>query len=254
MPKMKPLQFGFSWWCFANRGVEPEVLLSGAARLGYRAVDLIDEALWPLARDHGLRIAAVNGHGTIEDGLNRRENARRIENELLANIDKAAQWQIPVLICFSGNRNGLDDETGLAICAETLSRVAPRAAEAGVTLAMELLNSKVDHPDYQADHSAWALRLCERVGSPGFGLLYDIYHMQVMEGDIIRTIRDHHPRFVHYHTAGNPGRGPINSTQELYYPAIFNAIIETGYTGYVTHEFIPPKGSDPLRELAVLLQ
>lgn len=251
---MKPLHFGFSWWCFANRGVSPEALLTGAAHLGYAAVDLIDEAFWPMAQGCGLRIAAVNGHGSIESGLNRRENARRIENELLENIDKAARWNIPVLICFSGNRCGMDDETGLAICAETLGRVAPCADEAGVTLAMELLNSKVDHPDYQADRTSWGLRLCERVGSPAFGLLYDIYHMQVMEGDIIRTIREHHPHFVHYHTAGNPGRGPLNSAQELNYPAIYEAIMDTDYTGYVTHEFLPPAGADPLRALALPLR
>jgi len=244
------LKFGFSWWCFANRGVEPKALIAAAAKLGYAAVDLIDEEWWPQARDAGLRIAAVNGHGTIENGLNRRENARRIEDELLIAIDKAAKWDIPNLICFSGNRDGLDDETGLCICAETLAKVAPRAAEAGVTLAMELLNSKVDHPGYQGDHTAWGVALCERVGSPAFKLLYDIYHMQVMEGDVIRTIRDHHAYFAHYHTAGNPGRGPLNHTQELNYPAIYQAILATGYTGYVTHEFLPPEGSDPLRALA----
>jgi hydroxypyruvate isomerase len=247
---MRAMKQGFSWWCFANRGVEPKALLAGTAKIGYQAVDLIDEPLWPMARDHGLTIAAVNGHGTLSDGLNRRENAARIEGELLANIDKAAQWKIPVLICFSGNRNGLGDETGLAQCAETLARVAPRAAEAGVTLAMELLNSKIDHPGCQCDHTAWGVRLCERVGSPAVRLLYDIYHMQIMEGDVIRTIQQAHPYFAHYHTAGNPGRGPLDQKQELYYPAIFDAIEKTGYQGFVSHEFLPAAGTNPLKALA----
>jgi hydroxypyruvate isomerase len=152
-----------------------------------------------------------------------------------------------VLICFSGRRNGLDDETGLAACAETLGRVLPAAEQAGVKLAMELLNSKVDHRDYQCDHSAWGVQLCERVGLPAFGLLYDIYHMQVMEGDLIRTIGRDHRHFVHYHTAGNPGRGLMNAGQEIQYPPIYRAIAATGYTGLIGHEFIPQ--GDPLVEL-----
>jgi len=246
---MSHLKQGFSWWCYNNRGVESVELISAAAKIGYVAVDLIEEKWWPVARDHGLTIAAVGGHGTIEKGLNRRENAQRIESELLANIDKAVQWKIPVLICFSGNRDGLDDETGLTICAETLARVAPRAAEAGVTLAMELLNSKVDHKDYQCDHTAWGVRLCERVASPAFKLLYDIYHMQIMEGDIIRTIQNNHAHFGHYHTAGNPGRGPLDDQQEIFYPAIYDAIAATGYTGFVSHEFLPRQGTNPLDAL-----
>ena len=210
-----------SWWCFANRGVEPEALLSSAAKIGYKGVDLIEEELWPTVRSHGLSITAINGHGTIDDGLNRRDNAERIEGELRASIAKAAQWKIPVLICFSGKRAGLSDAEGLQQCAETLGRVAPLAADAGVVLAMELLNSKVDHADYQCDRTAWGVKLCRQVNSPAFKLLYDIYHMQVMEGDIIRTIKAEHESFGHYHTAGNPGRGQPDETQELNYPAIY---------------------------------
>ena len=246
---MGSLKFGFSWWCYEGRGGEPLDLLGGAAKIGYRAVDLIPETLWGVARDQGLVIAAVNGHASIDDGLNRRENAARIEAELLANIEKAAAWRIPVLICFSGTRSGLDDETGVMICAETLSRVLPQAEAAGVTLAMELLNSKVDHPGYQCDRTAWGIRLCEQLNSPAFKLLYDIYHMQVMEGDVIRTIRAHHRHFGHYHTAGNPGRGEMDESQELFYPAIYAAIRDTGYTGYISHEFIPAAGVNPLDAL-----
>ena len=234
----------FSWWCFSGRGIEPEALLAGAAKIGYAGVDLIDEKLWPLAREKGLAIAAVNGHGTIGEGLNRAENAARIENELRQNIAKAREWDIPVLICFSGDRHGASDEAGLEQCARTLAKVAPLAQEAGVVLAVELLNSKVDHPGYQCDKTAWGVELCRRVGSPAVKLLYDIYHMQIMEGDLIRTIRDRHEFFAHYHTAGNPGRGEPDELQEIYYPAVYRAIAATGYDGFISHEFLP-KG-DPL--------
>ena len=234
-------------WCFANRGIETEKLLAGAARLGFEGVDLIDEAMWPVVQSHGLTVTAIGGHGTIENGLNRSENAARIEQEILVNIDKAHEWKIPVLICFSGNRHCADDETDLNQCAQTLAKLAPVAADAGVVLAMELLNSKVDHKGYQCDRTAWGVELCRRIDSPSVKLLYDIYHMQVMEGDIIRTIRENHRYFAHYHTAGNPGRGEPDETQEIHYPAIYRAIGETGYKGFIAHEFIP-KG-DPLAAL-----
>jgi hydroxypyruvate isomerase len=244
-----PLRQSFSWWCFANRGIEPDALLAGAAKIGYQGVDLIEEFLWPLAQKHGLTVSAIAGHASIENGLNRRENAARIEKELRTNIAKAAQWKIPIVICFAGNRApDLDDETGLAVCAETLSRVAPVAADAGVTLALELLNSKIDHAHYQGDHTAWGVELCHRVDSPAFKLLYDIYHMQIMEGDIIRTIQLNQSFIAHYHTAGVPGRGQPDHTQELHYPALYRALGELGYTGFISHEFLPAK--DPLSALA----
>ena len=241
------LKQSFAWWCLAGKGIEPEALLSGAARIGYAGVELIDESLWPMVRDHGLSIAAVAGHGALEDGLNRRENAIRIEAELRASLEKAERWSIPVLICFSGNRGGLSDDAGLDACAETLARVAPEAEAAGVTLAVELLNSKIDHPDYQADRTGWGVALCERVASKAVKLLYDIYHMQIMEGDLIRTIGRHHAHFAHYHTAGSPGRGPMDDDQEIHYPPIYRAIAGTAYSGYVGHEFLPK--DDPLWEL-----
>jgi hydroxypyruvate isomerase len=242
---MSRLRQSFSWWCFANRGIDDETLLAAAARIGYEGVDLIDEHLWPAAQRHGLVVTAVGGHRSIESGLNRGENAARIDGELRASIAKAQQWKIPIVICFSGNRYAdADDQAGLDRCAETLARLAPVAAEAGVILAMELLNSKVDHGGYQCDHSAWGVELCRRVNSPAVKLLYDIYHMQIMEGDIIRTIQASHPFFAHYHTAGNPGRGQPDATQEIFYPAIYRAIALTGYTGFIAHEFIPQ--GDPL--------
>jgi hydroxypyruvate isomerase len=241
------LSQSFSWWCFKERGVADAELLRAAKQIGYDGVDLAGEELWPQIVDAGLKLVAVDGHGTLSEGLNRRDQAARIERELQVKIEKAARWKIPVLICFSGNRGAEDDAAGLAVCAETLARVAPAAQQAGVKLAVELLNSKVDHPGYQCDRTAWGVQLCERVASPAVALLYDIYHMQIMEGDLIRTIRSHHRHFAHYHTAGNPGRGPMDDTQEIHYPPIYRAIAETGYQGHIGHEFIP-KG-DPVKEL-----
>jgi hydroxypyruvate isomerase len=235
-----------SWWCFA-RALSPRELVRASAEIGYAAVELAGQEHWQLIKDHGLAIASTGGHVSIEAGLNRRDQHDRIEQEIRASIALAEQWNIPNLICFSGSRAGLDDSEGAEIAAEGLRRVAPMAEEAGVTLVLELLNSKVDHPDYQCDHTAWGVQVCEMVGSPRVKLLYDIYHMQIMEGDIIRTIRDHHQHFGHYHTAGNPGRNDLDETQELNYPPIIRAIVETGYDGYLGHEFIP-KG-DPIAAL-----
>jgi hydroxypyruvate isomerase len=244
---MSLIQQSVSWWCFVPDQLTPEAFVRAAAETGYAAIDLVGQEYWPLIKDHGLKIAAVTGHQSLTDGLNRRENAGRIEQELRANLALAGQWGIPNLICFSGNRNGMDDVTGAEITAETLRRVAPMAEDAGVTLVVELLNSKVDHPDYQCDKTAWGVQVCQWVGSPRVKLLYDIYHMQIMEGDVIRTIRENYAWFGHYHTAGNPGRNEIDQTQELNYPAILRAIAETGYTGYVAQEFIPAR--DPVTSL-----
>lgn len=228
-----------AWWCFVPNYFSPETFARTIAELGYAGVDLVPEEHWPLLRDHGLRIAAVGGHGSLTVGLNRREEHDRIERELRAKIALAEQWDIPNLICFSGNRVGANDQQGAETTAEGLRRVASVAEDAGITLVLELLNSKVDHADYQADHAAWGVQVCQMVDSPRVKLLYDIYHMQVMEGDIIRTVREAAPYVGHYHTAGNPGRHEIGAAQELNYPAIFHAIAETGYNGFVAHEFVP---------------
>ena len=241
-----PLQ-SFAWWCFSNRGVEDATLLAEAARIGYHGVELLNEPLWPVANDQGLKIVAVAGHQSIGAGLNRPENADRIVNELERLLDQAVEWEIPILICFSGNREGLDDNSGLRQCAKTLSRIAPRAEAAGVVLAMELLNSRVDHPDYQFDHLSWGARVCEEVGSPAVKILSDLYHMQIMEGDIIRRVRQSAKHIAHYHTAGNPGRGEPDDSQEMNYPAIYRAISASGYSGVIGHEFLP--GGNPVAAL-----
>lgn len=235
----------FSWWAFANRGVAPADLLSAAAEIGYSGIDLIEEELWPLVKDAGMEIVAIKGHDTF--GLNRRENAAAIESEIRENLARAEKWKIRHLICFSGNREGQNDTEGAEICAETLHRLAPAAADAGVTLLLEMLNSTVNHIDYQADRTEFGIKVCELADSPAVRLLYDIYHMQVMEGDLIRTITKHAPWFLHYHTAGNPGRGQPDENQEIFYPAIYRAIAATGYTGMISHEFIPE--GDPVSAL-----
>ena len=241
-----PIQ-SFAWWCFSGRGLDDEPLLRQAARIGYHGVDFLHDALWPTARDHGLQVTAVRGHESIAAGLNRPEHADRIVDQLKRRIDQAVEWKIPVLICFSGNRGGLDDDTGLHQCAKTLSRLTAHAEQSGVLLAMELLNSRVDHPDYEFDSLSWGERLCDEVGSPAVKILCDLYHLQIMEGDVIRRVQRAARHIGHYHTAGNPGRGEPDGSQELNYPAIYRAISASGYHGAIGHEFLP-KG-DPAAAL-----
>ena len=240
-------------WSFIQGDLTPEGFIRGAAKVGLAAVELIDQQYWTLVKELGLNIATFAGHSSLTDGLNKRENHDRIEDELLANIELAAANDIPGLITFSGNRyEGLSDEEGIDIIAEGLSRVTKAAEEKGINLCLELLNSKVNHPDYQCDSTAWGVEVCKRVNSPRAKLLYDIYHMQIMEGDIIRTLQDNIEYIGHFHTAGNPGRHDLDEEQEINYPPIMRAIAETGYTLYVGHEFIP-KG-DPIEGLRAAAQ
>jgi len=247
MGKGKRIKQSLVWGCFCHGDLKPEKFIKEAAAIGYASIEMGPRRFWDEIRAAGLRIAIVVGHGTLKDGLNRKENHDRIEDELLKNIELAAQYEIPALICFSGNRRGLSDEEGIENTAEGLSRVAKVAEEKNVKLCMELLNSKVNHPDYQCDHTSWGVEVCKRVNSPAVKLLYDIYHMQIMEGDLIRTIRDNIQYLAHFHTAGNPGRRDLDEEQEIYYPAVMRAIAETGYDGFVGHEF-RPKG-DPLEAM-----
>ena len=235
---MSKIRQSFSWWCVASQASDPEQFLRAAKQSGYEAVELIPQELWDAARAAGLVIAA-EGAGRIDQGFNRRENHAGLEDEIRRKLELAVRYQIPNLIVFSGNRAGLSDEEGALNTVEGLRRVAPLAEAQGVTLVMELLNSKVDHSDYQCDHTAWGARVIDAVGSPRVKLLYDIYHMQIMEGDIIRTLRANMARIAHIHTAGNPGRRDLDSDQELYYPAILRAIAASGYAGFVGQEFVP---------------
>jgi hydroxypyruvate isomerase len=242
----------FSWWCFDGR-VELEEMLRAAKKIGLSGIELIEPEFWSVVKKHGLEIASHRGHASIETGLNERANHDRIEHELLENIRLAKKWHVPNLIVFSGNRHpGISDETGAQISAECLARVAPMAESAGVNLVLELLNSKVDHVGYQADHTSWGVQVCEMVASPRVKLLYDVYHMQITEGDVIRTIREYHQHIAHYHTAGNPGRNNLDDTQELNYAAIAKAISSTGFDGFIGHEFVPV--GDPILALEQAFQ
>ncbi len=230
-----------------------DALFATAAEIGYAAVELwgrgddFDEVM-QLAQQHNLAVASMSGHGSLADGLNKRSNHERIEAELRRSIDIAAAHGVPGLICFSGNRQPHQSEIeAIEATADGLRRIAPYAEEKGVNLNVELLNSKVDHPGYQCDHTAWGVAVCERVNSPNVKLLYDIYHMAIMEGDLIRTIRDNIRWIGHFHTAGNPGRHDLDDAQELNYRGICRAIAETGYDLFVGHEY-KPKG-DPVESL-----
>ena len=184
---------------------------------------------------------------TIDKGLNRVLNHGPILDALSKAIDLAAEAQVPNIVCFSGNRGGMSDEEGLENCARGLRQIAGHAEQKGVTLCVELLNSKVDHKDYMCDHTAWGMALVRKVGSPRVKLLYDIYHMQIMEGDVIRTIRENHEWIGHYHTGGVPGRHELDDSQELNWRAVARAIADTGFRGYLAHEFVPTR--DPLTSL-----
>lgn len=227
-----------------------------ARDLGLDSVELLEPDEWAVARRHGLTCAM--GYATVPDprtrltrGFNRVEHHAWLVPAYERTIPLAAAAGIPNLICFSGNRDGQSDDEGLAACARGIGALIPAADRHGVGICMELLNSRVDHPDYQCDRTAWGVALVKRIGSERFKLLYDIYHMQIMEGDVIRTIRDNHRHIGHYHTAGVPGRHEIDGSQELHYPAIMRAIAETGFSGYVAQEFIPTR--DPRTSLAEAL-
>ena len=235
-----------SWWCFADL-LSPSELIRAAVEVGYEGFDLAPPEQWPAIRDAGLEIVAVNGHASIEEGLNKADNHDRIEREIVNKLTLASRHGAHHLICFSGNRHGAGDDEGLDVCAAGLQRVVEAAEQAKITLVVELLNSRIDHPNYQCDRTAWGVELVTRINSPRVKLLYDIYHMQIMEGDLIRTIRDQHPHFAHYHTAGNPGRNELNDAQEIHYPAVMHAISETGYEGFVGQEFTPL--GDPVASL-----
>ena len=236
---MMSIRQSVAWWCFENRGLIPGEFMRSIAAIGYQGIELLPPEHFQLAKEHNLQIVTIQGHYPLEVGLNKREHFDSIEAILQERLAWAQAWQMPNLIVFSGNRAGQADETGLAITVENLKRLMPLAEAAEVTLLLELLNSKVDHPDYMCDVSAWGIEVCRQVSSPRLKLLYDIYHMQVMEGDIIQTIRQNYDYIGHYHTAGVPGRADIDETQELNYPVIMRAIEQTGFTGYVGQEFLP---------------
>lgn len=225
-------------WCYDS--IPMEDFLKSLNDLGISAMDLTGPEDWPLMKKYNIHASMCWGAGKgILEGWNDPKLHKELIADYLRVIPLVAEAGFTNLICFSGNRNGMNDLVGLQNCVVGLKQILSVAEKHGVVLQMELLNSKVDHKDYMCDNTLWGVELCRRLGSENFKLLYDIYHMQIMEGDIIRNIHDYHQYFGHYHTGGNPGRNEINDSQELNYPAIMKAILATGFKGHVAQEFIP---------------
>jgi hydroxypyruvate isomerase len=233
-------------WCYAKIAL-PD-LCRAVADMGLTAIDLLGEKEWPVVREYGLICSMGSGAGgSIADGLNVKANHAKILAGLERAIPIAAAEKVPNLITFFGNRRGMPDEEAAANCIDALNRIKKPAEDHGVTICVELLNSKVDHKDYQGDHSAFGIGIVKAVGSPRVKLLYDIYHMQIMEGDLIRTIRDNRDYLAHFHTGGVPGRHELDDTQEVSWRTVATAIADTGFRGYFAHEFVPTR--DPLTSL-----
>ena len=233
-----------SAWCYGRLSLDQ--LCQESVNIGIKAIDLLNPDSFPTLKKYGLACGIVNCI-PIDPGLNRKENHEKHIAMIKKTVEATSEAGFPNVIVMSGNRKGMADDEGAKNCIEALKQVAGFAEEKKVTLCMELLNSKRDHRDYMCDHTAWGAGVCKAVGSERVKLLYDIYHMQIMEGDVIATIKQYQQYIGHYHTGGVPGRNEIDETQELYYPAIMKAIVETGYKGYVAHEFIPKK--DPIASL-----
>ena len=240
------LRQSVSRWCYGKLSLEE--LCTAAKRIGLSAIDLLDEKDWDTPKQFGLSCAMANGFGSIPKGFNRPDNHDQLVADAERMMPLAAAAGVPNIVCFSGNRAGMSDGEGIANCIAGLKRIAPTAERVGVTLCMELLNSKVDHHDYHADHTAWGVQVVKGVESPRLKLLYDIYHMQIMEGDVVRTIRENAQHIAHYHTGGVPGRNEIDETQELNYRRVAQAIAHSGFGGFLAHEFVPRR--DPITSLA----
>ena len=249
VPRKNRLKQGVTRGVF-GREMKLEDACREAARLGIKGFDLIGPADWPTLKKFGLIPTMYQGPGgLIPSALNRKENHSRIEATMHAGIDEAAAAGVPNIITFSGNRAGMVDQVGADNCVAFLNKVKTHAEDKGITICMEYLNSKVNHKDYMFDHIAWGVDVMKRVNSPRVKILFDIYHAQIMDGDIVRNIRTHYQWIGHFHTGGNPGRNDIDETQELNYRFIMQAIADLGYQGFVTHEYSPAMGHDPIETL-----
>jgi hydroxypyruvate isomerase len=235
-----------SRWCY--RSLSLDQLCEAGAKMGLKGIDLLRPSDFPTLKKYGLVCTMTSGGGAVNDKKTQEQTVARIR----AAIDANAEYGFANVIAMSGNRNGIPDDVGIENAVAALKQVASFAEKKKVNVCIEYLNSKVDHKGYMFDNMAWGVEVCTRVGSPNVKILYDIYHAQIMEGDIIRTIQTYKDLIGHYHTGGNPGRHEIDESQELYYPAIMRAIVETGFTGYVAHEFVPTR--DPLTSLAEAIE
>ena len=234
-----------SRWCYNKLSLDE--LCTVAKKMGMTAIDLLGPNDFPTLKKHGMVCSMISTH-SLPKGMNDKKNHAGCVASIRSAIDAAAEYGFPNVISFSGNRDGIPDNVGIENAVEGLKQIAGYAEQKKVNICLEYLNSKVNHKDYMFDKTSWGVEVCKKVGSDRIKILYDIYHAQIMEGDIIRTIRDNKDYIGHYHTGGNPGRNEIDDTQELYYPAIMKAIAETGFKGYVAHEFVPKR--DPLESLA----
>ncbi|MBV9264526.1 MAG: TIM barrel protein [Acidobacteriaceae bacterium] len=237
-------------WCYKNMSLDE--LCRNGAEMGLSGIDLIKPEDWPTVQKYGLVPSMVYSAGTIPDGWNRKENHDRMVKEMQEGVERAAAAKLPNVITFSGNRRGMSDEEGKENCIIGLNRVKKMGEDNNVTICMELLNSKIDHHDYMCDHTAWGVDVIKAVNSPKVKLLYDIYHMQIMEGDIIRTIRDNIQYIGHFHTGGVPGRHELDDTQELQWRTVAQAIADLNFEGFMAHEFVPTK--DPMTSLRQAVQ
>jgi hydroxypyruvate isomerase len=233
---------------FKGVKLDNDEMCRAAAKAGAWGIDLVGPEFFPSLKKYGLIPTMLPGGSGIKAGINDPKNHAEIEPKMRAALKDAAAVKAPNVIVLAGDRAGISDEQGLETSAAFLNRVKAQAEDAGVTLCIELLNSKVNHPGYMCDHTAWGVELCKRVNSPRVKLLYDIYHMQIMEGDIIRTIKANIAHIGHFHTAGNPGRNEFDESQEIYYPPICKAIADLGYQGYISHEYTPTKDALPTLE------
>ena len=239
-------------WCYG--GIPIDSLAKSFKEIGMIGMDLVGPADWKVLKENGLTSTMSNGAEiSLTEGFNTLQYHDQLVKNYTDHINYVADAGYTNLICFSGNRKGMDDGIGLKNCVTGLKRIMAHAEKRGVIIQMELLNSRVDHKDYMCDKSSWGIELCKQLDSPNFKLLYDIYHMQIDEGDIIRTIERDHQYFGHYHTGGVPGRHEIDERQELNYPAIMRAIVKTGFKGYVAQEFIPAD-KDPLVSLTTAIK
>ena len=233
--------------CLRGTRMDIEQMAALASKMGLVGIDFVGKNDWPTLKKHGLVATIVRGAGSIRKGLNDKSMHAKFLQDFRTNIKDAAEYKWRNVIAMAGDRKGISDEEGMDNCCTILKEAAKIAEDYGVNICMELLNSKVNHPGYMCDKSDWGFELCRRVGSPRFKMLYDIYHMQIMEGDLIATIRKNIKYIGHFHTAGVPGRHELDENQEIYYPAVMRAIVETGYDGYVAHEYTPTR--DPIQSL-----
>jgi hydroxypyruvate isomerase len=249
-PSAGRLKQSFARWCYAKIAIDD--LCRQAADVGCTGIDLVDPEDWPVARKYGLTPTITQGKASIPDGWNRKESHERLEQEIRARIVRAAEGKVPNVITFSGNRKGMGDQEGKENCIAGLNRIKKFAEDNGVTVCLELLNSKVNHKDYMCDHTAWGVDVVKAVDSARVKLLYDIYHMQIMEGDIIRTIRENIAYIAHFHTGGVPDRHELDDRQELQWRTIAKAIADLKFEGFVGHEFVPTR--DPITSLKEAVQ